>query len=164
MAENYEIHNPEIDATQKAIAAKIRQALPDGWGFMLMIFEVNKDDGANFYSSTADRHDVITVLEEWIARQREALTELNQHPSTFKLRGHWHKLVAVLLAKYADVLGDVVITREDLDAIAEGAMPFVVVDDRADGLHLSVTDKTTALELAQAEAARVEALSEGGAS
>lgn len=69
---NYEVHNPEIQATLRSIGAKIGGALPEGnkWGFMLMIFEYGQG-GANFYMSSADRRDVMNLLKEWLIKELE---------------------------------------------------------------------------------------------
>jgi hypothetical protein len=66
---NYEVKNPEVNATLTAIAGKIRPAIPDGWGFMLMIFEFGPD-GACFYASSAERVDVLAMMQEWIDKQK----------------------------------------------------------------------------------------------
>lgn len=75
--------------------------------------------------------------------------ELNpNHAVTQQLHDHWHKVVAILLHRY----GDVVIT---LDEIA--AMPLdagVVFQELADGLHLRLVNADTAAALANKQGGR----------
>lgn len=165
---NYEIKNAEVQATLKDIGARITAGLPSAlWGFMLMIFEYGKpgDPGANFYISSADRADVSNVLREWLARQPAAkigMVEHNpDHPTTKSAHDNWHKIVALLLHKYGGVLGEeVLFTGADiatLQAAYAGDMPSVLLDDKADGLHLRMVTGDEAAELAKsAEGARTQ--------
>lgn len=87
------------------------------------------------------------------------MPELNdQHPVTRALHGEWHKLLAFVLWKHRDVLPrDVVVTREDIDALLRefgDGMPVIVANEKADGLHLSIVTEAEGRRLA-AEAARV---------
>lgn len=86
MTQNYEIQNDEIKATMREIGRKIDEPLPDGWGFMLMIYEFGtvENPGANFYISKGSREDTIRMLKEWIARQETSA------PSMGEL-DHWTK-------------------------------------------------------------------------
>lgn len=71
--------------------------------------------------------------------------ELNpEHSVTTTLRDHWHKVVAIILAKYE--LNDVLITPEDINKIQNeyGGFPVVVASDQSDGLHIYLTDMETA--------------------
>jgi hypothetical protein len=68
--ENYEIDNPEVKTILRSIGSKIGAAVKPGWGFALFIYEYGGPNGANFYIASADRSDIIRMLEEWIARQR----------------------------------------------------------------------------------------------
>lgn len=70
--------------------------------------------------------------------------ELNpDHPVTHGMREQWHKLLAILLYKYRDVLPrDVVLTSDDIRAIEQfDPQACVVAHDKADGLHLRVVTR-----------------------
>lgn len=63
----YEIENEEIKALLHGIGARLKELMPTGWGFTLMIFEYKAEPF--FYMSTAGRADMIRVLREFIARE-----------------------------------------------------------------------------------------------
>lgn len=72
--------------------------------------------------------------------------ELNpNHAATQQLHDHWHKMVAILLHRY----GDVVITLEEIHAMPVDVA--VVFQELNDGLHLSLIDGPAAMELARRE-------------
>lgn len=158
MVENYEVHNPAVQALLRDIGGKIGGVLPAGWGFVLFIHEYHSG-GANFYISKADRHDVCAMLREWIARQEGGTFEVNpENATTQKLREQWPKIVALLLHKYRLALGDdVTITGDDIRAMEQAyagrGLPSVMADDNATGLHLRVVDEAEARRLADAAAA-----------
>jgi hypothetical protein len=56
----------------QALAAHIGAALPNGWGFSLLLFEYgDRPDKSLFYISSAQREDVIAVMHEFIRRQTQ---------------------------------------------------------------------------------------------
>lgn len=75
--------------------------------------------------------------------------ELNpNHPVTQQAHDHWHKMVAILLHRY----GDVVITLEEVQA-----MPLdcaVVFQELDDGLHLRIVNMAEAERLAREHGGR----------
>ena len=82
------------------------------------------------------------------------MTALNpNHLVTRSLEGQWHKVLALVLQKYADVLpADVVLTYADIDAhlrLADGLA--VVAHEKADGLHLRIVTMEEARRLARLE-------------
>jgi hypothetical protein len=142
---NYEINNPEIRALLRAISEKIKPACPEGWGFLLFLFEFGAGK-SNFYMSNADRKDAIKMLREWLVRQ-EGAVELNaEHPTTSKLHDQWVKIVAILLHKSG--LSEFVITPQDIEQLAASdKLPTVMADDQPDGLHLKLIGKDEAEQL-----------------
>ena len=56
----------ESEETRKAmqhLGDKVKSSLPEGWGFALLVFETGKEDHAVNYISSADRQDMVTVLQ-----------------------------------------------------------------------------------------------------
>lgn len=66
----YEVRNPEIEELLLEVGRKIKSAMPQGWGFSLMICSIG-DDGAMFYLSSLDRQDMMKAMREFI-RKNEA--------------------------------------------------------------------------------------------
>ena len=64
---NYEVDNPEIKAVLRDIGERIASALPDGWGFNLLIFSFG-EKGSMFYLSNAHRESMIEAMQEFIAK------------------------------------------------------------------------------------------------
>lgn len=82
------------------------------------------------------------------------MKELNpNHPVTRTAHDHWHKIVAVLLHKFSDILpNEVAITSRDLqamtDAFPEG-MPVVVLEDRDGALRVRLVSEQEGARLAR---------------
>jgi hypothetical protein len=54
----------------QALAKVIDDSLPDGWGFGLMIFEMNHEpDGPLLWVSNARREDMIEAMKEYIEKR-----------------------------------------------------------------------------------------------
>ena len=66
LASMYEIHNAAIQAQVKHFGDEIKKQMPDGWGFVLMMFDYNSD--SLFYISSADRGGSIDIVKEWIQK------------------------------------------------------------------------------------------------
>lgn len=77
--------------------------------------------------------------------------ELNpQHPVTSAVHDQWHKIVAILLHKYD--LGHVIITMKDFEAfVADHPDSVVVLHDKRDGLHLTMTSREEGERLARTQ-------------
>jgi len=67
--ERYEIRQEDVERKLYSIGKLIGDALPDGYGFMLMIASYG-EGGSAFYLSSMQREDTIKMLEEFIARER----------------------------------------------------------------------------------------------
>jgi len=54
----------------KDIGSRVKSVMPPGWGFTLLIF--NFGEGGNlFYTSNAQREDMIKTMQEFIEKHRE---------------------------------------------------------------------------------------------
>ena len=64
------VRNAEIEALMKDIGSRVKSVMPPGWGFTLLIF--NFGEGGNlFYTSNAQREDMIKTMQEFIEKHRE---------------------------------------------------------------------------------------------
>lgn len=57
----------EVRAQMNAIGEVIGEALPDGYGFTLLVFGLGKHEGRMNYISSADRADMLAAMKELIA-------------------------------------------------------------------------------------------------
>jgi hypothetical protein len=78
MPSEFKIRDPEVEAVLKHIGGmvgdSIKHAAP-GYGFALLIFEF---EGKNlFYMSSAERPNVLDLLQEFINQQRATLRRPN---------------------------------------------------------------------------------------
>lgn len=67
MPENFEVSNDSLKALLYDIGGLLKPAMPEGWGFLLMIFSFG-EGGSTFYISDAQRQDVIKMLKEFIEK------------------------------------------------------------------------------------------------
>jgi hypothetical protein len=63
----HEVDDPEMKATLNALAKVLAEALPEGWGFTLMLFSYG-EGGNLFYISSAERSDVLNMLREFLQK------------------------------------------------------------------------------------------------
>ena len=63
----FEVRQPEIEETLKDIGNLLRRAMPEGWGFSLLIFSFGPG-GSLFYTSSGERESVISAMREFIAK------------------------------------------------------------------------------------------------
>lgn len=66
--DEFAFHDPAIRDQLRDVGREIRDRLPVGWGFLLMLFQYGEGGGL-FYMSSAERADVLQVLEEFKRRQ-----------------------------------------------------------------------------------------------
>lgn len=68
----YELRNPEIEAMLTEIGSILIKAckLHGDYGFMLMIFGFGESEDL-FYTSNANREDMIATMQEFIRKFRE---------------------------------------------------------------------------------------------
>lgn len=67
--EEFEIDIPEMKERLQTLASLIDVALPEGWGFNLLLFTF--EPGATFYISNARRDTMLAALQEFIRAQKE---------------------------------------------------------------------------------------------
>lgn len=156
----YEVRDPVIEPLLRDIAGRIGGALPDGWGFLLMLYEFGTAErpGNSFYISNAERADAIKMLKEWIAKQEGEVNP--EHKVTAEMREHperWMQFCAALLAHVARTSGsspDAWVDLVDEDVQLLQSLPGVTVavsDDKVTGLRLRLMDGETARKLAEQE-------------
>jgi len=62
----FEVRNPEIEEKLREIGRTIRETMPAGFGFTLLIFSYQP--GSMFYISSAERDTMIAAMREFIAK------------------------------------------------------------------------------------------------
>lgn len=68
MTDSFEVRNEKIEGSLREVGRAIAGELPEGWGFCLFIFDF-APKGSLFFLSTAERADMLKLLEEFIERQ-----------------------------------------------------------------------------------------------
>lgn len=68
--DHYEIRHPEIELLIRRLGQHVHAALPEGWGFTLLLFEYGQH-GQLFYISSAQRADVCGVMRQWLQKEAE---------------------------------------------------------------------------------------------
>ena len=72
MAGTFNVRNAEIETKLRQIGQRIENSLEGTpFGFALFLVEFNNADGGCFYISSAQRPDIVPVIEAWCARQRQ---------------------------------------------------------------------------------------------
>ena len=66
---NYEVRHEDAEKMLNEIGALLRSACPPGYGFSLLIFSFG-EGGNLFYTSNAQREDMIRAMQEFIAKFR----------------------------------------------------------------------------------------------
>jgi hypothetical protein len=82
------------------------------------------------------------------------MRELNpNHPVTQKAHDHWHKIVAIILHKFSDILpNEIQIFPRDIEALERafsGDMPAVVLEDRDGALRVRLVTMRDGEKLAR---------------
>jgi hypothetical protein len=62
----FEVRNPEIEEKLRMIGRWLKDQMPKGFGFTLLIFSYKP--GSMFYISSAERDTMITAMREFIAK------------------------------------------------------------------------------------------------
>jgi len=70
MEENYEIKNEKIKAHLQLVARQLKSETPKGWGFTILMFDLDTTKGSMFYLSSAERASMIAAMEEFITKQK----------------------------------------------------------------------------------------------
>lgn len=71
MAEmKYEIRNEAVEALLQKLGRQMKDVMPPGYGFSLLVFGYSPNNQL-FYISSAQREDMIRTMQEFIAKFRE---------------------------------------------------------------------------------------------
>jgi hypothetical protein len=71
MEPKYEVRDAKAEEALNKIGKRLREDMPPGYGFALLLFQYN---GENlFYTSSADRADIIKMMKEFIKKQEAEL-------------------------------------------------------------------------------------------
>jgi len=63
----FEVRNPEVEKRLKDIGDRLRETMPDGFGFALLIAEFG-EAGSMFYTANCQRQDVCNMMREFISK------------------------------------------------------------------------------------------------
>ena len=66
----FEVRDKEAEAVLKEIGQRLKSAMPKGYGFSLLVFTFG-EGGNMFYTSNAQREDMIRAMQEFIEKFRE---------------------------------------------------------------------------------------------
>ena len=64
---DYEVRDPEIERVSTEIGRMLKNVMPDGWGFTLLMFTYGAD-GSMFYISSAERSDMMRPMREFLQK------------------------------------------------------------------------------------------------
>jgi hypothetical protein len=67
----YEVRNEEVEQVLRRLGRELKEEMPPGFGFTLMIFSYEEHEGAMFYLSSASRNDMVKAMREFIAKFEE---------------------------------------------------------------------------------------------
>lgn len=67
---NLEVRNEEIEKLLRVVGLTIKDIMPKGWGFTVLMFDYG-DHGNMFYMSSAEREDMIKAMKEFIAKNSD---------------------------------------------------------------------------------------------
>ena len=66
----FEVRDEKAEAMLKEIGTLLKRACPPGFGFSLLVFSFG-EGGSMFYTSNAQREDMIRSMQEFIEKFRE---------------------------------------------------------------------------------------------
>lgn len=66
--DNFEVRHKEAEEALRNIGRRIKEEMPKGYGFTLLIYSYG-ENGNMFYLSSAERGDMIKAMQEFIAKQ-----------------------------------------------------------------------------------------------
>jgi hypothetical protein len=78
MPNEFEVRDPEVEGLVDQIGGKIDESIKHvapGYGFALLIFEFG--GGNLFYTSSAERENVLDAMQEFVNKQRATLRRPN---------------------------------------------------------------------------------------
>lgn len=65
---NFDVKNPQIEEVLRKVGEVIKEMTPPGWGFTVLLFDVNTTKGSMFYLSSARREDMVKAMKEFIEK------------------------------------------------------------------------------------------------
>jgi hypothetical protein len=68
--DTFEVKNETIQKLLKDVGHTLKDLMPKGWSFTLMMFDTDTTDGSMFYISGAKREDMIKAMEEFIQKNK----------------------------------------------------------------------------------------------
>lgn len=66
------VEDPKAEEALKKVGRKIKEMMPEGYGFSLLVFAFNKEGGM-FYMSSAERSTMIEAMKEFITNAESEL-------------------------------------------------------------------------------------------
>jgi hypothetical protein len=66
----YEVRNEKVEELLRDLGRKLKDAMPPGYGFSLLMFGFSPNNEL-FYVSSAQREDMIRTMQEFIQKFRE---------------------------------------------------------------------------------------------
>ena len=66
----FEVRNPLVEEKLKEIGRRLKDSMPEGFGFTVLIFSFNEGGGLGslFYMSSAERDSMIATMREFIQK------------------------------------------------------------------------------------------------
>lgn len=75
---SYNVRHTEVEQLLRKLGRDLKGQMPPGFGYTLLIFSYGKlgltgegKEGSMFYISTAERHDMVQAMKEFIARNTQ---------------------------------------------------------------------------------------------
>ena len=66
---DFQVRNEKAEEALKKVGNAIKETIPEGMGFALLVFDYG-EKGNMFYISSAERKDMIAAMEEFIQKQK----------------------------------------------------------------------------------------------
>lgn len=68
---NFQVKNEEVEKLLNNIGHVLKDVMPEGWGFTVMMFDMDTTTGSMFYLSSAQRADMIEAMKEFIKKNED---------------------------------------------------------------------------------------------
>lgn len=67
----FDVKNPQIEEVLRKVGEVIKKMTPPGWGFTVLLFDVNTTKGSMFYLSSVRREDMVKAMKEFIEKNNK---------------------------------------------------------------------------------------------
>ena len=67
---DFEVRNEEVEQTLHRLGSSMRENMPEGWGFSLLIVKKGEGPGI-FYTSNMNRQDMVRTMQDFVNFARE---------------------------------------------------------------------------------------------